>query len=133
MRLKGLKIILKENVDHPIGKSTIGWKAQYDGLPYGDFIRLTEPTPSASEVIEATNLLLMQAIGCIEVLESESTADVEKARLGNAICGDYDEWWGAVYECSLCGEKWMLESSSYKTHYCPWCGANMDGERKEQG
>lgn len=65
-------------------------------------------------------------------IEDCPTADVVEVRHGNAICGDHDEWWGAVYECSLCGEKWMLESSSYKAHYCPWCGAKMDGERKEQ-
>lgn len=68
-----------------------------------------------------------------KAIEQTPTADVVEVRYGNAIYGDHDEWWGAVYECSICGEKWMLESSSYKTHYCPYCGAKMDGERKEQG
>ena len=53
---------------------------------------------------------------------------LKEVRLGKAICQDHDEWWGAVYECSLCGNKWMLECSSYKAVCCPWCGADM---RKE--
>ena len=68
----------------------------------------------------------------LDLIYKFPTEAVEDVRHGNAICGDHDEWWGAVYECSLCGERWMLESSAYKAHYCPWCGAKMDGERKEQ-
>ena len=67
-----------------------------------------------------------------KAIEQTPTADVVEVRHGNAIYDDHDEWWGAVYECSICGEKWMLESSSYKAHYCPWCGAKMDGERKDK-
>ena len=66
-----------------------------------------------------------------EIIHRTPTADVVEVRHGKAICGDHDEWWGAVYECSLCGEKWMLECSSYKAKYCPWCGSKLDGERKE--
>ena len=59
-------------------------------------------------------------------------SDVVEVRHGRVHHIDRDEWWGAVCECSLCGEIWMLECSSYKAHYCPWCGAKMDGERREE-
>ena len=38
------------------------------------------------------------------------------------------------HTCSVCGEvgtgDWMYEDSAYD--YCPFCGAKMDGERKEE-
>ena len=67
----------------------------------------------------------------IEWLNAQPTADVVEVRHGRMHLKDHDEWYGAVYGCSLCGENWMLEYSSHKAHYCPWCGAKMDGERRE--
>ena len=130
MGLKELKIFVEENTNHPVFTSKIGWRAKYDGLLYGDFASVAPPTQD--KLVEVINLLLRQAVVVIDELESRTSADAVGGRHGEAIYDDHDEWWGAVYLCSLCGEKWMLESASYKAHYCPYCGAKMDGEREEQ-
>ena len=32
-------------------------------------------------------------------------------------------------ECSAC--RYCIPSEEFRTPYCPWCGAKMDGERRE--
>lgn len=42
--------------------------------------------------------------------------------------GDY------TYDCSVCGGKWWLAADTPEANgmkYCPYCGAKMDGERRE--
>ena len=102
MKLKNIEIIV--NTDYSLLKSTIGWKAKYDGLLYGDFISLNEPTPSVAKVIEATNVLLKQAISVCEQLENESTptADVVEEATVNAV-KEFAE---------------RLKEKSYTNNYC---------------
>lgn len=129
MKLENIEIIV--NTDYSLHKSTIGWKAKYDGLLYGDFISLNEPTPSVAKVIEATNVLLKQAISVCEQLENESTptADVAEVRHEEWIENEDDFW----VMCSDCGtEIWDEHLGVISTFkYCPFCGAKMDGERNK--
>ena len=122
MKLKELKIFVKE-CDNPKFKSTIGWRATYDGNLYGDQIHHT--LTSEDELVECINLFLRQAIGCIETLESESTADVVEVRCGHWIENEDDFW----VMCSECGTEFLDDQigivDTYK--YCPNCGAKMDG------
>lgn len=42
--------------------------------------------------------------------------------------GDY------TYDCSVCGGKWWLAADTPEANgmkYCPYCGAKMDGERRD--
>ncbi len=39
-----------------------------------------------------------------------------------------------TYTCSVCGElATKAFGTSVKSRYCPWCGARMDGQRREDG
>lgn len=42
------------------------------------------------------------------------------------------EVFGEIY-CSECRTIEKTTDSNFKTPYCPWCGAKMDGERKDNG
>ena len=39
----------------------------------------------------------------------------------------YDKW-----ECSLCHEEFLSDGEPPPYNYCPYCGAKMDGERREE-
>lgn len=51
---------------------------------------------------------------------------------GTAIVKDHDEWWGAVYECSICKEEWMLGSKK-EANFCPYCGAVLSERSVDDG
>ena len=53
------------------------------------------------------------------ILTSLPTADVAPVRHGT---------WGKVNECSECGCQPWYERDIHSLHYCPNCGARMDGE-----
>ena len=63
------------------------------------------------------------------------TADVVEVRHGEWIYGESEEGHDG-YRCSECGEFIPWEYDEYdidfikKVHYCPNCGARMDGESK---
>lgn len=118
MRLKELKIFVEENKDHPKFKSKIGWRATYDGKLYGDQICTTPP--SEAELVEVINLFLGQAIGVIEVLENESTADVVEV----VRCKECKHWKQVTAERHACR---ILGFEMDYDEYCSY------GKRKEQG
>ena len=57
-----------------------------------------------------------------EVLEDTPAADVVKVKHGYWIEGK------TLEKCSVCGKKGFSD-----WHYCPHCGAKMDGTPKERG
>ena len=81
------------------------------------------------------NTFTAEGVGeAIEKVKQAYTADVVEVRHG---------FWTAhpaSYECSICGNEFFVEGyaedydavEDYDLHYCPNCGAKMDGERKEQ-
>lgn len=65
-----------------------------------------------------------------EDIESIPTADVEPVRHGRWVnCVDYKKVDDVIYygytSCSACGK---MQQYGYKTKYCPYCGAKMDGD-----
>lgn len=63
------------------------------------------------------------------LLEDVPSADVAPVRHGR--WEDYEE---NTWQCSECGELFYLEDGTPKEneyHYCPNCGARMDGEDDE--
>lgn len=54
-----------------------------------------------------------------EVIKRLPSADVTPVRHGK---------WGKVNECSECGCQPWYERDIHFLHYCPNCGARMDGE-----
>lgn len=69
-----------------------------------------------------------------EIVHRTPTADVVEVRHG------YWTAHPASYECSICENEFFVEGyaedydavEDWDLHYCPNCGAKMDGERKEQ-
>ena len=55
-------------------------------------------------------------------IDEAETLDLEPVRHGRWTTGRH------CYECSMCGHGYL---GMPKTHYCPDCGAKMDGEAKE--
>ena len=121
MKLKELKIFVKE-CDNPKFKSTIGWRATYDGNLYGDQIHHT--LTSEDELVECINLFLRQAIDCIETLESESTADVVEV----VRCKDCIHFLNDTEYCVKNKEQYCEydETIHDDNHFCRY------GERKEK-
>lgn len=69
--------------------------------------------------------------GCLNLLESMPSADVQEVRHGKWIDTepkyDYENHCAAHYQCSECGRRTGIKQTrTYK--YCPRCGARMDGE-----
>ena len=63
-----------------------------------------------------------------------STVDAEPVRHGKWKQWDVYEL-EDTYECTACGESFVLIEGTPITNgykYCPWCGAKMDEERKEE-
>lgn len=58
-------------------------------------------------------------VGIADVLNKLPSADVQPVRHGR---------WGKVNECSECGCQPWYERDIRFLHYCPNCGARMDGE-----
>lgn len=72
-------------------------------------------------------------IGCNDIARFP-TADVVEVKHG------YWTAHPASYECSICENEFFVEGyaedydavEDYDLHYCPNCGAKMDGERKNK-
>ena len=56
---------------------------------------------------------------CIQRIVDIPTVDAVEVRHGR---------WGKVNECSECGCQPWYERDIHFLHYCPNCGARMDGE-----
>lgn len=57
------------------------------------------------------------------------TADVASVKHGQWI--KYAKYsFGTMYDCSICSTRILDDGHSW--HYCPNCGAKMDGERKDE-
>ncbi len=70
----------------------------------------------------------VDAVNIADKLEEASAADVAEVRHG--------EWGfdGVGWNCSECGEYALLVKTKIqvRSKYCPYCGAKMDGERREE-
>lgn len=69
-------------------------------------------------------------------IKNAPTIDAEPVRHGKWI-PRYIKIAGRDYkhgmQCSVCAEPALdVEGDDYLTDYCPWCGARMDAERKEE-
>lgn len=67
----------------------------------------------------------------IDEIISARAADVAPVRHGHWTGTEYDGYADGnpvytLFECSECGVEYEQEE-----HYCPWCGAKMDGEDNE--
>lgn len=64
-----------------------------------------------------------------EVLRDTPTADVAQVKHGQWI--KYAKYsFVTMYDCSICSNRILDNGHSW--HYCPNCGAKMDGERKNE-
>ena len=78
---------------------------------------------------------LYKATDIYNVIKSAPTADVVEVRHGKWIETQEPLGWCDVdcAECSVCHESWIMDEDSsiddYECmwHYCPHCGAKMDG------
>ena len=82
---------------------------------------------------------LYKATDIYNVIKSAPTADVVEVRHGKWIETKEPLGWCDVdcVECSVCHESWIIDEDSsiddYECmwHYCPHCGAKMDGKEVE--
>lgn len=64
-----------------------------------------------------------------EVLRDTPIADVAPVKHGQWI--EYAKYsFETMYDCSICNNRIIDDGHSW--HYCPNCGAKMDGERKDE-
>ena len=78
---------------------------------------------------------LYKATDIYNVIKSAPTADVVEVRHGKWIENQEPLGWCDVdcAECSVCHESWIMDEDSSiddcecMWHYCPHCGAKMDG------
>lgn len=77
--------------------------------------------------------------GVLDIIQKFSAADVVEVKHGEwkKIAVPFFGLNVPEAECTVCGESWTLdmrvdfEAIQNCWHYCPNCGAKMDGERKE--
>lgn len=82
---------------------------------------------------------LYKATDIYNVIKSAPTADVVEVRHGKWVETQEPLGWCNVdcAECSVCHESWIIDEDSsiddyeYMWHYCPHCGAKMDGKEVE--
>ena len=83
---------------------------------------------------------LYKATDIYNVIKSAPTADVVEVRHGKWVETQEPLGWCDVdcAECSVCHESWIIDEDSsiddYKCmwHYCPNCGAKMDGDTNDE-
>lgn len=95
---------------------------------------LTPVLPKEHRHYQTSNLDDVYAQGWADALDNlknapaAAVAPVRHGRWDDSI----DEWFGTdVYTCSKCRESYVLVEGTPKEnlwHYCPNCGAKMDGE-----
>ena len=68
---------------------------------------------------------VMKIYNVIELVEDQPTADVAEVKHG--------EWIYNVkyYSCSICAGKRFNLLLGTDAEFCPYCGAKMDGERRD--
>ena len=83
---------------------------------------------------------LYKATDIYNVIKSTPTADVVEVRHGKWIENQEPLGWCDVdcIECSVCHESWIMDEDSsiddYECiwHYCPNCGAKMNGDMNDE-
>ena len=83
---------------------------------------------------------LYKATDIYNVIKSAPTADVVEVRHGKWIENQEPLGWCDVdcIECSVCHESWIMDEDSsiddYECiwHYCPNCGAKMNGDMNDE-
>lgn len=70
-------------------------------------------------------------LAAVSVLERQAAADVAPVVHGRWV--EVEGWYGeTIAECSACGADFVMTDGespeSHDYHYCPNCGAKMDGE-----
>ena len=83
---------------------------------------------------------LYKATAIYNVIKSTPTADVVEVRHGKWIENQEPLGWCDVdcIECSVCHESWIMDEDSsiddYECiwHYCPNCGAKMNGDMNDE-
>ena len=83
---------------------------------------------------------LYKATDIYNVIKSAPTADVVEVRHGKWVETQEPLGWRDVdcAECSVCHENWIIDEDSsiddYECmwHYCPHCGAKMDGDTNDE-
>jgi rubrerythrin len=68
----------------------------------------------------------------VHTINEQPTAEVEEVRHGTDVgdMSESDEWYASVHVCGECGCNWMVYITQ-DSHYCPHCGAKMDGGKAE--
>jgi hypothetical protein len=89
-------------------KAIYKWMPKYEGTWMDGWI----------SPIENLMILIMMTI------QEQPTVDVEPVRHGE--WSEHKDYPGIAWLCSECGY-----FTTMRTHYCPNCGAKMDGERKD--
>lgn len=84
----------------------------------GDCINRETAIVRATKVVEN----ILDAYTVKENLQAIPAADVAPVRHGRW------EWYDSFsYRCSACKKYWIAPGDQYDYHYCPNCGARMDG------
>lgn len=72
---------------------------------------------------------------CDAINAVEDVNTVDAAPVVHGLWIEVDEGDGDyTYDCSVCGGKWWLAADTPEANgmkYCPYCGAKMDGERRD--
>lgn len=81
--------------------------------------------------------LLDEAADQLELAQNGLIALTERCRMlegegGEAIRKDYDEWWGEVFECSICSAEFMLDRATRLAEWCPCCGSKLEEVKEGQ-
>lgn len=100
---------------------------------------MTEKIVKTSDVLATFDRIAGEIQGTEERGESMLTGEVRKALEGwldltpetAAEPVRHGHWIDGVYNrCSICGKEMYPTWDFTKTPYCPYCGAKMDGEAK---
>ena len=68
----------------------------------------------------------------IRIIDRQPTADVEEAKHGKWYRHTQKEHGDTCFYCSVCEEMALSDCMVWElTDYCPYCGAKMDGGKKE--
>ena len=68
---------------------------------------------------------------CVKTIENIPAADVAPVKHGKWMYEERENSLLFWIHCSVCGWKSLDQSVSLAYHYCPVCGAKMDGGEKE--
>lgn len=71
---------------------------------------------------------LLQAV--VKMVDAQAAVDAELVRHGEWMLNPSNLYNDATWVCSVCGHEWVLIDGTPQEndmHYCPKCGAKMDG------